>query len=175
MKKVLIALDYDPTAQKVAETGHKLARALRAQTILLHVTSDPTYYSYLDYSPIMGFGGFGSVNAIQTDTAEGLKKVAQNYLDKAKQHLGDEMIETLVRNGDFGETILNTATKLNVDIIVMGTHSRRGLNKILMGSVAENVLHHSLIPLFIIPTRAFEEHSKYRSSTKSHSGKISRY
>ena len=160
MKKILIALDYDPTAQKVAETGHKLAKAMNARTILLHVISDASYYSSIDYSPIMGFGGFGNVGTIQTDTAEELKKVAQDYLDKSKQHLGDEMIQTVVRSGDFGETILKTATDLNVDVIVMGTHSRRGLEKILMGSVAEKVLHHSLIPLFIIPTRDLKESNK---------------
>ena len=159
MKKILIALDYDPTAQKVAETGHKLAKAMKARTILLHVISDATYYSSLNYSPIMGFGGF-SRDTIQIDTAEELMKVAQDYLDKSKQHLRDRMIETVVRKGDFGETILKTATDLNVDIIVMGTHSRRGLEKILMGSVAEKVLHHSLIPLFIIPTRDLEERNK---------------
>ena len=159
MKKILIALDYDPTAQKVAETGHKLAKAMKARTILLHVISDATYYSSLNYSPIMGFGGF-SRDTIQIDTAEELMKVAQDYLDKSKQHLRDRMIETVVRKGDFGETILKTATDLNVDIIVMGTHSRRGLEKILMGSVAEKVLHHSLIPLFIIPTRDLEELNK---------------
>ena len=156
MKKILIALDYNPTAQKVAETGYALAKAMNAKTILLHVISDATYYSSLNYSPIMGFGGFSSVDTVQTDTGEELKKVAQNYLDKTKQHLGDEKIETIVSNGNFGETILKTAIKLNVDIIVMGTHSRRGLEKILIGSVAENVLHHSSIPLFIIPTRALE-------------------
>ena len=160
MKKILIALDYNPTAQKVAEIGHKLATAMNARTFLLHVISDATYYSSLDYSPVMGFGGFSSVDTLQTDTAVELKKIAQNYLNKSKQHLGDTMIVTVVRTGDFGETILKTATDLNVDIIVMGTHSRRGLEKILMGSVAEKVLHHSLIPLFIIPTRAVEEHNK---------------
>src|SRR5689334_23561099 len=113
MKKILIALDYDPTAQKVAETGHKLAKAMNARTILLHVISDATYYSSLNYSRIMGFGGFNNVDAIQTDTADELKKVAQNYLDKSKnyldkskEYLGDEMIETVVGNGDFAETIL---------------------------------------------------------------------
>jgi len=157
MKKVLIALDYDPTAQKVVETGHKLARALNARTILLHVVSDATYYSSLNYSPIMGFGGFSNVGTIQTDTAEELEKAAQKYLDKIRDHLDDERIETIVSNGDFGETILKTATKLNVDIIVMGTHSRRGLEKILVGSVAEKVLRHSLVPLFIIPTKVLEQ------------------
>lgn len=157
MKKILIALDYDPTAQKVAETGYALAKAMNAKTILLHVVADVTYYSSLNYSPIMGFAGFSSVDTIQTDTIGQIKKVAQTYLDKSKQHLGDERIQTVVKNGDYGETILKTAKDLEVDIIVMGTHSKRGLEKILVGSVAEKVLHHSLIPVFIIPTRAFEK------------------
>lgn len=151
MKRILIALDYNPTAQKVAETGYDLAKTMNAQTILLHVTSDATYYSSLNYSPIMGFEIFG--NAIEPNTPEEIKRAAQDYLDKSKQHLGDEKIQTVVKNGVFGETIINTATELKADIIVMGTHSRRGFEKILMGSVAENVLHHSSIPLLIIPTK----------------------
>ena len=157
MKKVLIALDYNPSAQKIAEAGFDLAKAMNAQTILLHVTSDATYYSSLNYSPIMGFGGFSNSYLAETDTNEKIKKAAQIFLDKSKEHLGDDKIETVVKDGDFGETILNTAKELNVDIIVMGTHSRRGLDKILMGSVAEKVLHHSSIPLFIIPTKTEEE------------------
>ena len=157
MKKILIALDYNPSAQKVAESGYALAKAMNAKAILLHVISDVTYYSSLNYSPIMGFGGFSSVGTVQTDTIEEIKKVAQTYLDKSKQHLGDERIQTVVKNGDYGETILKTAKELDVDIIVMGTHSRRGLEKILVGSVAEKVLHHSLIPLFIIPTKDIDE------------------
>jgi nucleotide-binding universal stress UspA family protein len=156
MEKLLIALDYDPTAQKVAETGHKLAKAMNARTVLLHVVSDATYYSSLNYSPIMGFEGFSSIDTVQTDNAEELKRIAEHYLDKTKYHLGDETIETIVSKGNFSETILKTASKLNVDLIVMGMHSRRGLEKILMGSVAESVLHQSSIPLFIIPTRAIE-------------------
>lgn len=157
MKKILIALDYDPTAQKVAEIGYTLAKAMHAQAILLHVTSDASYYSSLNYSPIMGFGGFNSVDTVQTDNVEGLIKVANDYLDKTKRHLGDEKIQTVVKSGFFGETILNTASELKVDIVVMGTHSRRGLEKILVGSVAENVLHHSSIPLLIIPTKSNKE------------------
>jgi len=157
MKKVLIALDYNPSAQKVAEAGFDLAKAMNAQTILLHVTSDTTYYSSLNYSPIMGFGGFGNPYTVEADTLEEIKKAAQMFLDKSKEHLSDDKIETVVKDGDFAETILNTAKELNAEIIVMGTHSRRGLDKILMGSVAEKVLHHSLIPLFIIPTKTTEE------------------
>lgn len=157
MKKILIALDYDPSAQKIAEDGYALAKSMNAQVVLLHAVSDVAYYSSLNYSPIMGFDSFSNLDIIQTDIVEVLKKAAQEYLDKSKQHLGDETIKTVIKDGDFGDSILDAATEMNVDIIVMGTHRRRGLDKILMGSVAEKVLHHSSIPLFIIPTKEYEE------------------
>ncbi len=53
--------------------------------------------------------------------------------------------------------ILNTAKELGADIIVMGTHSRHGLDKFLMGSVAEKVLHKTTFPLYIIPVVKEEE------------------
>src|ERR1035437_9219855 len=152
MKKVLIALDYDPAAQKIAETGYALAKSMNARVILLHVVSDAAYYSSLNYSPIMGFDGFSNLDIVQTDVVEELKKAAQNYLDKSKQHLGDETIQTVIKEGDFGGSILDAATEMNVDVIVIGTHGRRGLDKILMGSVAEKVLHKSALQLFIIHT-----------------------
>lgn len=155
MKKILISLDYDPSAQKVAETGHQLAKAMNAQTFLLHVISDATYYSSSNYSPLMGFEGFS--NTLEINSSEQLMRVAQNYLDKSKNHLNDEEIQTIVKKGDFSEAIITTAKEINADIIVMGTHSRRGLEKILLGSVAENVLRHSSIPLFIIPTKTFKK------------------
>ncbi|MDQ2718303.1 MAG: universal stress protein [Bacteroidota bacterium] len=157
MKKILIALDYDPTAQQVAETGYAFAKDMNAQVVLLHVTSDNVYYSSLEYSPILGYDSFTNLGMIQNNTVEELHKAAHNYLETTKQHLGDDTIETLVKDGDFGEVILATANELHVDIIVLGSHGRRGLDKILMGSVAENVLRHTNLPMFIIPTKKDEE------------------
>ncbi|HEY5405963.1 MAG TPA: universal stress protein [Ginsengibacter sp.] len=153
MKKVLIALDYDPPAQKIAETGYALAKGMNAEIILLHVLSDATYYSSLNYFPVMGYEGFNNLGMLQMDNDE-LRKTAQEFLDKSKQHLNDETIVTVVKEGDFAESIIETATELNADVIVMGSHGRRGLDKMLMGSVAESVLHKSIIPLFIIPTKS---------------------
>ena len=111
--------------------------------------SDASSYSALNYSPVMGFDSFNNLDLIETGNhGELLNTTAKEYLDKSKQHLGDETIETVVKDGDFGKSILDTAAEMNVDIIVMGTHSRSGLDKILMGSVAEKVLHHSSIPLY---------------------------
>jgi nucleotide-binding universal stress UspA family protein len=160
MKTILIALDYSPTAETVAKAGYELANALNAQTVLLHVVADPTYYASLKYSPIFGFDNFSSINIIQTDTDEQLRIASYQYLNKSKQLLGDETIQTVVKNGECGETILSAATELNADIVVMGTHSRRGFEKILLGSIAEHVLRKSLIPVFIIPIKIIEENDK---------------
>jgi nucleotide-binding universal stress UspA family protein len=155
MKKVLITLDYDPTAQKVAEEGFQLAKSMGAEVILLHVIADPMYYSSTAYSPIMGFTGYGYMDLIplQIDNIEGLKEASQQFLDKSKDHLGDKTIQTVIAEGDFAESILKTAKDLQADIIVMGSHSRKWLEKVVMGSVTEKVLNHTSIPLFIIPTK----------------------
>jgi nucleotide-binding universal stress UspA family protein len=153
MKKVLIALDYDPTAQKVAEQGYSLAKKLGAEVILLHVVTDPVYYSSADYSPIMGFGGFMDVAQYEPGTIEGLKSASKHFLEKTKLHLGDQDIQTSVKEGDIADSILKAAKENHADIIVVGSHSRKWLEDIVVGSVAKEVLNHAQIPLFIIPTK----------------------
>ena len=152
-EKVLIALDYDPTAQKVAEAGFALAKTMDAQVILLHIITDPVYYSSIEYSPIMGMSGYMDMGPMQLDSIEGLKKASIYFLEKTKKYLGDETIQTQVKEGDFAESILKSAKDLNVDIIVMGSHSQKWLEKIVMGSVTEKVLNLTTIPLFIVPTK----------------------
>ncbi len=153
VKKVLIALDYNPTAQKIAEEGFSMAKAMNAEVILLHVIADQGYYSTLEYSPIMGFTGYMDMGPFQVNSLEGLKYASQQYLDKSKFHLGDKTIQTVIAEGDFAESILKTAKNLNADIIVMGSHSRKWLENIVMGSVTEKVLRQSTKPLYIVPTK----------------------
>ena len=150
MKKILIALDYSPTAQKVAEIGFSLAKGMNAQTVLLHVVTDETYYANLSNFPIMGFYGNEYFNST---TSTDLIIVAQQFLNKTKEHLGGINIETMALQGDFADVIMDTAKEQHADIIVLGSHSIRWLEKILMGSVTEKVLHETTIPLFIIPTK----------------------
>jgi nucleotide-binding universal stress UspA family protein len=153
MKKVLIALDYNPTAQKVAEVGFSLAKSMNAEITLLHVITDPVFYSTSGYSPIMGFNGYIDVSPTQLDSVDGLKNASLQYLDKSRQHLGDKSIQTFVKEGDFAEAILETAKEMKADVIVIGSHSRKWLENIVMGSVTEKVLHHTSIPLLIVPTK----------------------
>jgi nucleotide-binding universal stress UspA family protein len=153
MKKILIALDYDPTAQKVAELGYSLAHAMGAEVILLHVLTDPAYYTSAEYSPIMGFGGYMDVAQLYPVPIDGLKLASQHFLEKTKNHLKDDTIKTTVKEGDIADSILKTAKDMHADVIVMGSHSRKWLENIVIGSVAGDVLNQSKIPLFIIPTK----------------------
>jgi len=153
MKNILIALDYDPTAQKVAELGFSLAGNKDAAITLLHVIADPSYYASTVYDPIMGFGGYMNMDLMRPHIMDELKKTSLEFLEKSKHHLGDDAIKTMVREGSVAATILDVAKEINADTIVMGSHSRRWLENIVMGSITEYVLHRTAIPLFIIPTK----------------------
>jgi len=168
IKKVLIALDYDPTAQKVAEVGFSLAKTMGAEATLLHVISEPAYYSSAEHVTIMGFAGYLDTIPMQLDSIEGLRKTTQHFLDKTKYHLCDETIQTMVREGDFAETIIKAAKDIHADIIVIGSHSRKWLENILMGSVAKEVLHQTSIPLFIVPTGILNSKLKYQQLPSQH-------
>ena len=153
MKKILIALDYDPTAEKIAEAGYALAKDMNAQAILLHVLADTQYYMPLEYSPIMGFSGMLPLDMVGPLQPEDLEQAALSFLDASRKHLGDPQIETVVAEGESSASILKIANAKNIDIIVIGSHSRSAFEKIIMGSVTEKLLHDCNIPLFIVPTK----------------------
>jgi nucleotide-binding universal stress UspA family protein len=153
LKKVLIALDYDPTAKEVAEQGYLLAKTMKADVIFLHVIAEETYYAALEYSPIVGFLGFEDEDVMELTTKDGLKTATKRFLDKMKYFIGDDRIETVVEEGKFADIILETAKKMHANVIVMGSHSRGWVEELLMGSVTEKVLKHTNIPLYIVPVK----------------------
>ena len=150
MKKILIAIDYDPSAEKVAEAGYAMAMAMGADMVLLHVIAEPSYYSSMEYSPIMGYqGGYtdGTI-AVGND----IKKEAENFLAATVLHLGDSNIKTKVLDGETTGSILKFSEDWNADLIVMGSHSHHGLERLFESDTAAHVLKHSKIPLLAIPT-----------------------
>ncbi|MFZ4724079.1 MAG: universal stress protein [Paludibacter sp.] len=146
INKVLIALDYDPTAIKISEVGFTFAKAMNAEIVLVHVIVDLVAYSltYLNMGPL------------QLESVMELKDASEQFLQKTKIHLGDLTIQTVVKEGDFAECILVTAEELDVDVIVMGSHSHKWLENIVMGSVTEEVMRKTTVPMFIVPTKKRE-------------------
>ena len=153
MKKVLIALDYDPSAQKIAESGFSFAQKMKAEITLLHVLANPQDYKLTEHVTVMGFAGSPDTGEELSENTLEPRKLSLQFLDKSKLYLGDNHIQTLLEEGDCSEAILNAANKITADVIVMGSHSRTWFENTTMGSVTEKVLQNSTIPVLIIPTK----------------------
>lgn len=153
MKKICIALDYNPSAEKVAETGYAYAKALGSVTVLAHVITDLAYHN-MDYSPIMGYEY--PINTGGINMATEIVHVAENFLSAAAEHLGGKGIKTEVLEGKINETaeIILEFCKTNfIDLLVIGTHSHSVLENVLMGNTAVKVVRHTKIPLLVVPTK----------------------
>lgn len=153
--KVMIALDFYSSAQKVAEEGYSIAKAMGAKVVLLHVIPNPVNFDSTGHITVMGFGGYPKteIGSLKVNSLNALRETAQQYLQNSKQHLGDKSIQTLVKEGELAESILDAANEQKVKLIIMGSHSQKWLENIIMGSVAEKVLRLTTIPLCIIPTK----------------------
>ncbi len=151
--KILIALDYGPTAQKIAEIGFSLGEKNKTSITLLHVIADPSYYVSNVYDPVMGFSGYVNMDISSPAIMNDIKNQSFEFLEKTRHHLKDDNIKTIVKEGSIAESILEVAHEIHANTIVMGSHSSRWLENILMGSITEFVLHRTTIPLLIIPTK----------------------
>ena len=140
IKKILIAIDNDPAAEKIATHGFQLAVQLKAEIALLSVFDS----TFLETE--------GAV------TPREFTEIIKNDYKKLQQMLTDTVFKnheiwTFLEEGKPNEVILNVAEEWDADIIVVGTHGRIGVSHLIMGSVAEKVIRHSKKPVFIIPTR----------------------
>lgn len=149
MKKVMIAIDYNPNSERVVSKGHELAKLMPAQVCLFHVLAEVRYYG-MQYEPFMGYEGYAF--PIDYRIQEEYVKVAQDYLDKTVKHLGDDNIITHMAEGDTAQQILEYSKQWGADLIVMGTHSHSTLEKIFLGTVASSVLEKTKIPVYMVPT-----------------------
>lgn len=149
MKKVLIAIDYTPAAEKVAEAGYRIAKAFNAKIALVHVITEAAFYA-MDYAPIMGYTGFYTAGTIEL--VKDIKKDAENFLAAAASHLGNENISTQVLEGETTDAILQYSKEWEADLIVLGTHTHHGLDRIFGTDTSHAILKQVTIPLLAIPT-----------------------
>lgn len=157
-KTILIAIDYDPSAKIISAMGYELAEAMQAEICLLHIISNKSYYDSAQPSPDPQVPGAVEKLSSSPSQKSELRDTADDFLENTKERLGDKVsITTMTKDGNPANEILEIAKALPASIIVLGTHSHGGLSEILMGSVAEKVLHHSSIPLFLIPTKDYTE------------------
>jgi len=149
MRKVLIAIDYHPTSEKVAENGYELAQMLNAEICLIHVIGEERYYN-MEYPTFLGYEGFDYPVDLQINSE--IEKVAEDYLKKAASHLHNT-VKTHVGIGETADVILDYAKEWKADVLVLGTHSRSVLEKIFMGTQATRILEKTKIPVYMVPVK----------------------
>lgn len=140
MKKILIAIDDGPTCEKVASGGFLFGQQLNAEIALV---------SIVDTTALITDGGLTPREMADIIKTE-FKKNQQMLIEKVFK---DYKVWTFVEEGKPSEMILKVADEWDADLIVLGTHGRTGLAHLLMGSVAEKVIRHSVKPLIIIPVK----------------------
>lgn len=139
-KKILVPLDGSPLAEEVLPHAQALAKAENAEVVFLRVADVPA----------REFFGHNTVMA-DAITREADKESDQYVQAKVRRMKMTGVIVTgMVRDGPVPETILEVADEVHADLIAMSTHGRTGLERILVGSVADKVLHLSHIPVMLI-------------------------
>jgi nucleotide-binding universal stress UspA family protein len=142
IKRILVGLDGSHFAEQILSYTAELAAQLDSRVILLEVTIPPG----AAVEPLTGYFRPTSMDKILRQENE-----AEAYLKQIAQKLRETGIKvtTLTVPGDPGETILRTATEKKADLIILSTHGRSGLRRLVFGSVAEYVLKHSNLPILL--------------------------
>ena len=149
-KKVLFCTDFSENADYAFGFAYGIAKRDEGILYILHVIS---------YNP-------HQVYAESFITAEDLKNIqkaveeatANNYKERYEKEIEEGIsYEFVTLSGREDNEILKFATQENIDIIVLGTHGRTGIEHVFFGSVAEKVLRHSPFPVFVIPCKKKHE------------------
>jgi nucleotide-binding universal stress UspA family protein len=139
-KRILAATDFSEASRDAFDLARSLAREAGADLVVTHTCEVPTYTDFV--API--------------DLITPLTEVARSKLDELllsvrAEHPGAKGV---VKVGVPWEQILAVAAEVGADLIVMGTHGRRGFAHAILGSVAERVVRLSPIPVLTARSRA---------------------
>ena len=144
-RKILVATDGSTLSKKAVRSAIELAGAVGAELIALYVV--PRY-------PISYFEGGVTVSTV--DIARTEKQWAergQAVVDAVRDAAVAEGVKaraTVVKSDLIAEAILANVKKNKCDLVVMASHGRRGLKRILLGSETQQVLTHSTVPVLVL-------------------------
>lgn len=141
MLKLLIAVDGSEPAQRAIEAAGKLARQTSgAEVVLLNVSDGPSYY--------------GELPPFDYESLERLQRVQQEQLlDAALAHArqcGLSSASTQSAVGLAAQEIVRVAEERGVDQIIMGSRGRSAIGGLLLGSVAQRVIHLAKVPVLVV-------------------------
>ena len=144
-KPILVAVDFEEASSRALVEAQAIGAGLRAPIALVHVYRMPIY-SYPSIEPVPMPPPMMAALEIAEAAREALGKLA------ASVGIPPEL--TFVREGDPAGEILAAARELSARMIALGTHGRRGLAHMLLGSVAEQVVRRSSVPVLTVRVAA---------------------
>jgi nucleotide-binding universal stress UspA family protein len=150
--KVLIAIDDSRFSEHAAEYGFDIARAYQAEVGLVHIL-EPIIFPPASPEGITGM----PIEVAGVDDMELIKaqqESSENIIDRTIQKFGEGLqVTQFTEYGSTADSIVNCGKEFHADLIVLGTHSRKGLDRLFMGSVAEHVVRHSDVPVLVVPLK----------------------
>lgn len=144
-KRILVPVDGSSTSKAGLREAIALAKGHGASLLLVHVADQ-------HYIALMGMdssaAGMSEVMESVKRAGRGILKSAQGVADKAGVKASAVLLETLT--GPAADLIVKQAKKSGADLIVLGTHGRRGVRRLLMGSDAEQVVRNAPVPVMLV-------------------------
>ncbi len=145
-KKVLFCTDFSENSDYAFEFAYGIAKRDEGLLYILHVIPRNP-----NQEMIRGYVSEDILRNIQKGLEQELD---DNYKERYTKKIEDAVkFEVVTKSGREDEEIIKFAKKEKVDIIVMGTHGKTGIEHVFFGSVAEKVLRRSPFPLFVIPCK----------------------
>jgi len=140
IKNVLFATDFSATSDAALPYATAICRRFGSTLHAVHVLSDA--------SVLMMTGGvdYVSMGTIYEDA----HNEAKEKLDALAAHYGEIPYRSYVRHGQVWSNLAAIVGQNNIDLVVVGTHGRTGLGKLLLGSVAEDILRHAPCPVLTV-------------------------
>jgi nucleotide-binding universal stress UspA family protein len=145
-RKILVAVDGSAASAKGLREALRLAKAEDARLFILHVVDEYPAFAALD-GMMAGAPGVDLVPALR----EGGKRVlAKAQAVAAKQNVKAKAILREMLSGPAAYPIVREARKVGADLIVLGTHGRRGVRRLVLGSDAEQVVRTASVPVLLV-------------------------
>lgn len=150
INRIIIAVDESKYAEHAAEYGFELAHFHKADVGLVNVV-EPVIVNAA--GPDIISGTIFEPNVVTDPELVHIQmEASENIIDRVIKHFaGDLKVTHFSEYGSKAEGILNCSNQFNADLIVIGTHSRTGLDRLLMGSIAGDVVRHSSVPVLVVP------------------------
>ena len=143
-QRILVPVDGSPTSDKALATAIQMAQAFNAHVRLIHVMEETAYLA--GYDP---FGGYsGDLIRIMRESGEKILAQGMATVQAAGVAVDTLLLDKLGQR--LGEAVAHNAKLWDADLIVVGTHGRRGLGRLLMGSGAEQIIRQAPVPVLVV-------------------------